>query len=71
MKKHVLIFPCGSENGINMIDSLKYNIHFELFGATTQHDHSEYLFDRDHLSIGKYNIKSADFFDKSSKYTFL
>lgn len=60
-KKNILIFPCGSENGINMYDSLKYNIHFELFGATSKYDHSEYIYDEKHLKIGNFNIHDEDF----------
>ena len=28
-KTKVLVFPCGAENGLNVINALKYNIHFE------------------------------------------
>lgn len=62
-KTNVLIFPSGAENAINLYDSLKYNLHFELFGATSKDDHSSYIFDEKHLSIGNYNIKTQEFFD--------
>lgn len=62
MKKvNVLIFPSGAENSISIFDSLRYNIHFELYGATTKNDHSSYIFDDKHLSIGNYSIKSNEF----------
>lgn len=62
MKKvNVLIFPSGAENSINIFDSLKYNIHFELYGATIKNDHSSYIFDNNHLSVGDYSIKSSNF----------
>lgn len=68
MKKvNVLIFPSGAENAINIFDSLKYNIHFELYGATTKNDHSSYIFDEKHLSIGDYSIKDKAFIQNFNK----
>ena len=63
-KTKVLIFPCGAENALNVIKALKYNIHFEIFGATSKNDHSEYMLDEDHLSVSDYNIHNKDFFQK-------
>lgn len=64
MKKiNVLVFPSGAENAINVYDSLKYNLHFELFGATSKEDHSNYIFDKSHLTVGDFNISSNSFFD--------
>lgn len=60
-KTKVLVFPCGAENGLNVINALKYNIHFEIFGATNREDHSEYVLDDKHLSIGDYNIHNDNF----------
>lgn len=62
-KTRVLVFPCGAENGLNVINALKYNIHFELFGATSREDHSEYVLDNEHLYIGDYNIHNNNFLD--------
>lgn len=63
MKKiNVLIFPSGAENAINVYDSLKYNLHFELYGATSKDDHSSYIFDEKHLTIGNFFINDNDFF---------
>ena len=68
MKKiNVLIFPSGAENALNIYDSLRYNLHFELFGATSKDDHSKYVFDEKHLSIGDYNINSNNFFENFNK----
>lgn len=64
MKKiNVLVFPSGAENAINVYDSLKYNLHFELYGATSKNDHSNYIFDENHLEVGDFNISSDAFFD--------
>lgn len=62
MKKNVLLFPSGAENSLNLYDSLKYNLHFELFGATSKNDHSEYIFDDKHLAVGNYLISDLNFF---------
>jgi len=60
-KKNVLIFPSGAENAINVYDSLKYNLHFELFGASSKDDHSSYIYDSRHLKVGNYNIHDKRF----------
>ena len=67
-KTRVLIFPSGAENALSVIDALKYNLHFEVFGATSKRDHSEYILDKDHLNIGDYNINSPKFFDLLNEY---
>jgi len=43
-KKNVLIFPSGSEGALNIFDSLKYNLHFELFGCSAKRNYTEYIF---------------------------
>jgi len=43
-KYNVLVFPAGSEIGIEIFNSLKYNIHINLFGATGKRDHSEFIY---------------------------
>jgi hypothetical protein len=60
-KVNVLIFPSGSEIGMEIFESLKYNIHFTLFGMTSRDDHSRYLYDDEHLLMGDYNIQSNSF----------
>lgn len=62
-KTHILIFPSGAENAINIYDSLKFNIHFELYGASSKKDHSDFIYDESHLSYGSYNINDANFFE--------
>jgi hypothetical protein len=42
--KKVLIFPAGSEVGLEIYECLKDSIHFELIGATSTEDHSSYVF---------------------------
>jgi len=46
MKKlKILVFPCGSEIGLEINRSLKYSTHIELFGANSVDDHGRFVFD--------------------------
>ena len=44
MKKNVLVFPCGSEIGLEIYRSLFASTHFELFGGSSVSDHGEYVY---------------------------
>lgn len=50
-KKHVLIFPAGAENGIDIYQSIKRNVHFEAYGASGREDHSEYIYPAERLFV--------------------
>ena len=41
----VLIFPCGSEIGMEIFNSLRYNHHVNVFGATSRPDHAALLYE--------------------------
>lgn len=43
-KIRVLVFPCGSENAIEINNSLKYSVHVDVFGASSIEDHGRYAF---------------------------
>ena len=43
-KTNVLVFPCGAENAIVVHNALKYNVNFEVFGASSKDDHGKYVF---------------------------
>ena len=60
-KKNVLIFPAGGENAFNIFDALKYNFHFELFGASMVSNHASFIYDKDHYFEGDLNISSPNF----------
>ncbi|AUN95514.1 ATP-grasp domain-containing protein [Pseudazoarcus pumilus] len=45
MKKRVLVFPCGSEIGLEIHRSLRYSTHFELVGASSVNDHGRFVYD--------------------------
>ncbi len=41
----ILVFPCGSEIGLEVHRSLRYSTHFELVGASSVDDHGRFVFD--------------------------
>lgn len=48
MRHKVLIFPAGSEIGMEIYHSLKYSHHVEVFGASGKSDHASYLYEHTH-----------------------
>lgn len=44
MKHNVLVFPCGSEIGLEVHRSLSFSTHFEIFGASSTDDHGEFVY---------------------------
>lgn len=42
----ILVFPCGSEVGLEIHRSLRFSTHFELIGASSVQDHGRFVFDR-------------------------
>jgi len=45
MAVNVLVFPCGSENALEIHQALTHSIHVQLFGASSVDDHGRQLFD--------------------------
>ncbi len=45
MKKNVLVFPCGSEIGLDVYHSVKYDTHFHLIGASSVEDHGSFVYE--------------------------
>lgn len=43
-KKNVLVFPCGSEIGLDVYDSVHYSTYFHLIGASSVSDHGQYVY---------------------------
>jgi hypothetical protein len=41
---NILIFPCGSEVGLELNRSLKYSRHFKIWGGSSVDDHGKYVF---------------------------
>lgn len=44
-KKRVLVFPCGSEIGLEVYRSLRFSKDFEVYGASSVDDHGKYVFE--------------------------
>lgn len=44
MKKNVLVFPCGSEIGLEVNRALADSTHFSLFGASSLDDHGKFVY---------------------------
>jgi len=43
--KNILVFPCGSEIGLEIRRSMKYSAHFKLIGGSSVNDHGRFVFD--------------------------
>lgn len=44
MKKNILVFPCGSEIGLEVNRALAYSTHFTLFGGNSVDDHGKFVY---------------------------
>ncbi len=63
-KHKVLIFPAGSEIGLEIFNSLKYSHHVELFGASGKSDHASFVYDADHYVEDVFYVERPDFIDR-------
>jgi hypothetical protein len=63
-KHRVLIFPAGAENALNIYDSLRYNLHVEVFGLSGKPDHARYRYDSDHYIEGNFYVTSPTFIEE-------
>ncbi len=45
MSKRILIFPCGSEIGLEVHRALRYSTHFDLIGGSSVDDHGRFVYD--------------------------
>ncbi|MEX1052013.1 MAG: ATP-grasp domain-containing protein [Patescibacteria group bacterium] len=44
VKKKVLVFPCGSEIGLEIYRSLRFSTYFDLVGGSSVADHGQYVY---------------------------
>lgn len=65
MSKNILVFPCGSEIGLAIYRSLKYSIHFKLYGASSIDDHGRFVYEN-HIS-GMPFVNDDNFIDALNK----
>jgi hypothetical protein len=63
-KTNVLIFPAGSENAIEVYESLYQHIDIEVFGASGKSDHAAYLYPKDRYSEDNYYIEDPGFIQR-------
>ena len=63
--KNVLVFPCGSEIGLEVNRALADSIHFNLFGANSVDDHGKFVY-RNYIADLPF-IDSPDFIDEINK----
>ena len=62
-KYNVLIFPAGSEIGFEIYNSLRHNLHVDLFGASGKPDHARFIYPADRYVEGKLHISHPDFLE--------
>jgi predicted ATP-grasp superfamily ATP-dependent carboligase len=62
---NILVFPCGSEIGLEIYNSLKWSSFINLFGASSASDHGEYVYKN---YIGNLPmVESEDFITRLNK----
>lgn len=44
--KNVLVFPCGSEIGLELFRALRYSTYFNLIGANSVDDHGKFVYEK-------------------------
>ena len=64
IKHRVLIFPAGSEIGLEIYNSLKYSHHVEVFGASGKSDHASFIYDEDHYIEDVLYVDRLDFIER-------
>ncbi|MEF3692466.1 MAG: ATP-grasp domain-containing protein [Candidatus Moraniibacteriota bacterium] len=62
MKKRILVFPCGSEIGLEIHNALKFSTHIELFGGSTISNHGKYVYKNYIEDIP--NVDSSNFIEE-------
>jgi hypothetical protein len=63
-RRRVLIFPAGSEIGLEIRQSLKYSHHVEVFGASGKNDHASFCYDEDHYAEDALYVDQPDFIER-------
>ncbi len=63
-KRRVLIFPAGSEIGLEIYNSLKYSHHVEVFGASGKSDHASFVYAADHYVEDTLYVDRSDFLER-------
>lgn len=66
-KHRVLIFPAGSEIGLEIFNSLKYSHHVEVFGASGKSDHASFVYDAEHYVEDALFVDRPDFVERFNR----
>jgi hypothetical protein len=64
---NVLIFPAGSESAMDIYDSLKYNLHFNVFGASGKTDHASFIYPKGKSLVSDLYITNESFIEEFNK----
>lgn len=66
-KHHVLVFPAGSEIGLEIYSSLQYSHHVEIFGASGKSDHASFIYAADRYIEDALYVDQPDFIDRFNR----
>lgn len=67
IKHRVLIFPAGSEIGLEIFNSLKYSHHVEVFGASGKSDHASFVYEEDRYTEDALYVDQPDFIERFNR----
>ena len=68
-KRKVLIFPAGSEIGLEIFHSLKYSHHVEVFGLSGKSDHAAFVYDEGrYIEDELLYVDRSDFLERFNAY---
>lgn len=68
-KRNVLIFPAGSEIGLEILNSLKYSHHVTVYGASGKSDHASFVYDEGrYVEDGNLYVDREDFIERFNGY---
>lgn len=59
MKKRVLVYPCGTEIGLEIFRAVEHSIHFELVGGSSSYDHGRFVYSQ-HIDNLPFITDSSD-----------
>lgn len=62
MKKNILIYHCGADIGLELYESLRYSIHFKVYGANSKDSIADLMFDEEVIRLP--SINEVHFIDK-------
>lgn len=67
VKHRVLIFPAGSEIGLEIYNSLKYSHHVEVYGASGKSDHASFIYEEDRYIEDALYVDQPDFIERFNR----